>query len=132
MSSSNLVAPLTLTLYGVDDEVKRQVSRSIIPWGVLELAIDLQEEFENVAFNEAGDPQNITRDQVARLTDFIVFIFDNAVTADEVKSGASLADMFALYRQIFSRVSEIMQKNPTQALASQKQNLQKVRQGKRH
>lgn len=128
----SLTAPLKITLYGPNDEVLREVTRSIIPWGVLEMAIDLQDEFANVEINEeTGEPKNITREQVAKLTDFVVFIFDDSVTPDELKRKASLADMFSLYRQIFARVSEIMQKNPTQALASQKANLQKVRQGSR-
>jgi hypothetical protein len=124
------LAPLELILYGVDDEVKRRVTRSIVPWGILERAIDLQAEFESVAFDEKGEPQNFTREQIALLTDFVAFIFDHAVTPDEIRNGASLTEMFSIFRQIFARVSDIMQKNPTLALNSQKQNLQKVRQGK--
>ena len=128
----NTTAPLKLTIYGVNDEIKREVTRAIIPWGILEKAFDLQEEFENIEFDEKNNPVGVNRDQIEKLTDFVVFMFDDAVKPDELKRGASLKDMFALYKQIFTMVSEIMpNKNPTMALANQKANLNKVRQGKR-
>lgn len=128
----NTTAPLKLTIYGVNDEIKREVTRSIIPWGILEKALDLQEEFENIEFDEKNNPVGVNRDQIEKLTDFVVFMFDDAVKPDELKRGASLKDMFALYKQIFTMVSEIMpNKNPTMALANQKAILNKVRQGKR-
>jgi len=128
---NNIVAPLSIKIYGVDNEIKREVTRSIIPWGILERALDLQAEFENLEFNEKGSPIGVNKEQVGMLTDFVVFMFDDSVSAEELKRGASLADMFALYNQIFRMVGQIMPKNPTMALASQKANLQKVRQGKR-
>jgi hypothetical protein len=126
----SLIAPLSIKLYGVDNEVKREVTRSIIPWGVLERALDIQEQFEDVELGADGMPQKINREQIQQLTDFVVFIFDDAVTRDELKRQASLADMFALYQQIFMMVGQIMPKNPTPAL-SPTQNLQKVRQGRK-
>lgn len=126
----SLVAPLSIKLYGVDNEVKREVTRSIVPWGVLEKAIDLQEQFETLEVNEDGTPQKVTREQVQQLTDFVVFIFDDTVTREELKRGASLGDMFALYNQVFKMVGQIMPKNPTTALTNPKANLMKVRQGR--
>lgn len=125
------IAPLSIKLYGVDNEVKREVTRSIVPWGVLEKAIDLQEQFENVEVAPDGMPRRVTKEQVQQLTDFVVFIFDDTVTREELKRGASLGDMFALYNQVFQMVGQIMPKNPTTALTNPKTNLQKVRQGSR-
>lgn len=121
------LAPLRLTLYGANDEIKRELTRSIIPWGILERAIDLQEEFENVQMQD-GTPVSISREQVDKLTDFVVFIFDDTVTRDELKRGASIADMLQLYQQIFRMVSQIMPRNPTTAPT---EALKKVRQGSR-
>ncbi len=128
---SNVVAPLSIKIYGIDNEIKREVTRSIIPWGILERALDLQAEFENLEFDDQGNPIGVNKEQVQMLTDFVVFMFDDAVNADELKRGASLADMFALYQQIFRMVGQVMPKNPTTALALQKANLQKVRQGRK-
>lgn len=125
-----VVAPLRITLYGVDNEIKREVTRSIIPWGILERALDIQEQFEDVELGADGLPKKIDREQIQLLTDFVVFVFDDAVTRDELKRGASLADMFALYQQIFRMVGQIMPKNPTPALTPN-QNLKMVRQGRK-
>jgi hypothetical protein len=121
------VAPLRLTLYGVDNEIKRELTRSIIPWGILERAIDLQEELENVQMQD-GAPVSISREQVDKLTDFVVFIFDDTVTREELKRGASVAHMLQLYQQIFRMVSQIMPRNPTTAPT---EALKKVRRGRK-
>ena len=132
MSSLNANAPLSLTLYGIDNEIKRQVTRSIVPWGVLERAIDLQESLSELQLDDQGQPVvtdvQLFKSQIADLTDFVVFIFDDAITPEEIKRGASIKDMFALYQQIFAMVGQI--KNPTPALTPA-QNLLKVRQGKK-
>lgn len=129
---SLLNAPLSLTLYGIDNEIKRQVTRSIVPWGVLERAIDLQESLSELQLDDQGQPVvtdvQLFRSQIVDLTDFVVFIFDDAITPEEIKRGASIKDMFALYQQIFVMVGQI--KNPTPALTPA-QNLLKVRQGKK-
>lgn len=122
-------APLKITLYGVNDEIKKELTRSIVPWGILERAIDLQDEFQDV---DTTALTNVSRDQIEELTNFVAFIFDNQVTADELKRGASLEEMFALYTQIFAMVSQVMQKNPMNAPATTpEENLRKVRQGNR-
>jgi hypothetical protein len=122
---------LKLTLYGAGDEVKRELSRSIIPWGILERAIDIQESLSDLAIGEDGQPivsdAQRFRVQIQELTDFVIFIFDDTVTSEELKRGASAQDMIALYRQIFTMVAKF--KNPTKALTPA-QNLQVVTQGK--
>jgi hypothetical protein len=125
---SNIPAPLKLTLYGVDNEIKREITRSIVPWGILERALDIQEAFENVEAGAENQPR-LDRDQVKMLTDFIVFLFDDAVTPQEIERGASLPEMFGLYQQIFAMVAQVMPKNPTAALSAQA-NLRKIRQGR--
>jgi len=125
---SNLTAPLKLTLYGIDNEIKRELTRSIIPFGILERALDLQEEFGNSGVNESTA---LDKSKVDLLTDFIVYIFDDQVSAEEIKRGASITDIFALYGQIFKMVSTVMPRNPTTALANQQADLTKVRQGRK-
>jgi hypothetical protein len=133
-----MLSPLKLTIYGTGDEIKKEVTRSIVPWGVLEAAIDLQDEFEDLKDMQVDDKGNpIIEDgqafkaKIKKLTEFIIFVFDDAVTEKEIKQGASIKDMFGLYRQIFAMVSEVMPKNPTQAPANQKAALQQVRQGRK-
>lgn len=108
--NSNLI---TLNIYDENDEVVRTLNRSFIPWGILEFAIDMQEEFADVEVAEDGTPMNIGRAQIDRLTEFVVFVFGDAVSPEELKKGASLVDMFAVFRQVFAMVSGIMKENPT-------------------
>lgn len=125
----NALAPLKIVIYGVDDEVKRTVTRSIVPWGILERALEIQELFESLTGEGDGEPR-LNLAQINALTDFVVFVFDDAVSADELKRGASLQDMLALYNQVFAMVSQVMPKNPTTRLQTQKASLAQVRQGR--
>lgn len=106
------ITALTLTLYKKNQPV-RELNQSILPWGILELAIDLQEALEDVDLDNEGKVSNISKEKVSMLTDFVVYVFEDDVTKEELNRGASLEDMFALYQQIFVMVSQIMKKNPT-------------------
>ena len=107
------LSAITLKLYDENNEVKQELSRSFIPWGILEIAIDLQEEFDNIQVDAENKQIDIGREQLQKLTDFIVFLFGNKVTADELKNSASLEDMFSTFQQVFVMVSQMMTKNPT-------------------
>ena len=118
---------IELKLYDENNEVIRTLTRSFIPWGILELALDIQDEFVNVKVAEDGTPQNIGRKQIERLTEFIIFIFGDSVSADELKKSASLVDMFSVFRQIFAMVSQMMEANPTVGQAvNRKKNRKKT------
>ena len=123
--------PLKLTLYKSNNEVDRELTRSFVPWGILERALDLQEQFEGLETDEHGQPIGITREHVQALSDFVIFVFDDQVTGDELKRKAALPDMLALYRQIFAMVTQTMPQNPTTGQAKAKQDLQKVRRARR-
>ena len=106
------LTPYTLNLYKKNG-LLRELRQSILPWGILELAVDMQEEFEAIELDAEGKVTNVSREQIQKLTDFVVYIFDDDVTVEELNRGASIEDMFALYQQIFTSVSKIMAKNPT-------------------
>jgi hypothetical protein len=122
---------LKLTLYKPDNEIDRELTRSFVPWGILERAIDLQEQFAGLDTDQQGQLIGVTREHAEALTDFVVFVFDGQVTADELKRKASLPEMLALYRQIFAMVTQTMPQNPTMGQARSKQDLQRVRQARR-
>jgi len=108
-----MVSSITLTLYDSNNEPKRTLTRSFLPWGILEMAIDLQQDFENLEQDEDGKVIGIEKENIVKLTEFIIFIFGDQVTVDEINKGVSIEDMFAAYTQIFTMVSAIMKKNPT-------------------
>ncbi len=107
------VAPITLVLYNSQNEVVKTLSRSFLPWGILELAIDLQQDFASLETDEEGKVVGIETENIIKLTNFIIYIFGDQVTADEINKGASIEDMFAAYSQIFKMVGQIMKANPT-------------------
>lgn len=116
---------ITLTLYKGDDEEQRTLTRSFLPWGILEMAIELQEDLAGVETGEDGNLK-ISIDQVRRLTDLVVFIFGDKASAEELNNGASVQDMFSVFKQIFAMVSGIMSSNPTIGQAvNRKTNLKK-------
>ena len=116
---------ITLTLYKGDDEEQRTLTRSFLPWGILEMAIELQDDLAGVETGEDGNLK-ISIDQVRRLTDLVVFIFGDKASAEELNNGASVQDMFSVFKQIFAMVSGIMSANPTIGQAANRRtNLKK-------
>lgn len=109
---------LTLTLYKKNEPV-RELRQSILPWGILEYAIELQETFKDVKTDDGGkvDASSLRKEQLQRLADFVIYIFEDDVTREELNRQASVSDMFALYTQIFTMVGQITSANPIVAQA---------------
>lgn len=114
---------LTLPLYKKNELVK-ELRQSILPWGILELAIDLQQVFESAETDENDKlkPESMSLEGIQKLTDFVIYIFEDEVTREELNRQASLQDMFAVYAQIFTMVGQVMKANPTIGQAINRQN----------
>ena len=110
---ATIIPVIKLTLYDENNEIKRELVRTFVPWGILEVAIDLQEDFSNIETDKNGNPINIQREQIEKLTEFVMFLFGNSVTSEELNLGASLQDMFSTFRQVFIMVENSMKANPT-------------------
>lgn len=123
---TNTLAALVLTLRGLsedgtEEEIKRELRRSIVPWGILERAIELQDDFDGL---ENG---TITKEQFGKLTDFVIFVFDDKVTKEEINRYASVGDMLNIYMQIMQMVRNNKAfQNPTTPQAE----LKKIRSGR--
>lgn len=123
---SDALAALSLQLRGLsedgtEEELIRELRRSMVPWGILERAIELQDVFEDI------DVGSIDKEQFKHLTDFVIFVFDDKVTTDEINRYASVEDMFSIYTQIMQMVTNSTAfKNPT----GPQTELKKVRAGK--
>lgn len=126
--TESTIASLSITLRGLgedgtEEEIKRELRRSMVPWGILERAIELQNEFEDLDASGA----NITKDQFNTLTDFVIYVFDDKVTSEELKRWASVEDMLNIYLQVIQMVAKSKAfQNPT----TPQVELQKVRSGK--
>lgn len=110
--------PLTLTLYKKNEPV-RELRQSILPWGILEYAIEIQETFKDVKTDKDGkvDVASLRKEEMQKLSDFVIYIFEDDVTREELNRQASVSDMFALYTQIFVMVGQITSANPIVAQA---------------
>lgn len=105
---------LELNLYK-KNELVCTLTQSILPWGILEMAIEIQDVLGSVEVDEENNlkPSSLSLEGIQSLTDFVVYIFEDDVTREELNRQASVEDMFSLYVQIFAMVGNIMQKNPT-------------------
>jgi len=96
--------PITITLYGANDEEKRTYSRAIIPWGTLKRAIRLTKSVNQNAISE-GD-----MDAIAGL---VVEAFGEQFTLDELDKGADIGEMLVVLENIVSRAGALVKANPT-------------------
>lgn len=125
MTTATPQTALILTLYKKNELVK-ELRQSILPWGILEFAIELQEVFDNAETDENGKlkPESLSLEGIQKLTDFVIYIFEDEVTREELNRQASIIDMFSVYTQIFTMVGQIMKANPTMGQAlNRKKNL---------
>lgn len=94
--------PVELTIYGTDDDVLKELSRLIVPWGLLKKAAKLQQiEQENL---EAAD--------IDEITDLVLEIFEGQVTREELEKGADLGDMLTVIMSIVMRAKGLVPNEP--------------------
>ena len=62
---------LTLPLYK-KNELVRELRQSILPWGILELAIELQEVFASAETDETGklNPESMSLEGIKKLSSY--------------------------------------------------------------
>jgi len=97
-----MATPVTITLYGENDEVKATYQRSIIPWGILKQAVKLNSEI---------DQKEVGEDDLDRIAEFVVAVFGDKFSVDDLNEGADIGDMIMVMRQIVSRATAVV--NPT-------------------
>lgn len=90
-------AAIELTLYNSDNEPVKELSRLIIPWGVLKKSIRLARMITKKA-DELGE------EDLDSLTSLIIQVFgEDKVTAEELEAGADIGDMIATIQQVVAR-----------------------------
>jgi len=98
-------SPITLTLYGANDEKVGEYSRTIIPWGILKRAIRL---------SKSMDKENPTDEDMDALAGLVMEVFGNQFTVEDLDNGADVSEMVAVLTAIMSKANAVMPKNPTQ------------------
>lgn len=96
--------PITIVLYGPEDEAKKTYSRSVIPWGILKKAIVL---------TKLIDESNVTENDIDAIASLIVEVFGNQFSIVDLDAGADVGEMLAAVQAIVSRASALVKTNPT-------------------
>jgi len=98
--------PLKITLYDPEsNEVRKEFSRSFIPWRILKKAIQLSKTLANL------DQKDITENDVDAIAGLVVDVFGDKFTVEELNQGADLAEMMAVLQAIIAK-AEGMVPNP--------------------
>lgn len=89
-------APIELKLYSENDEVTGTLSRTRIPSYLLDIAINLQNEF-----SKDGEPNTDA------LFDFIVEFYGNKITREELKQKTDLIECMSVLRSVIARAAQL-------------------------
>ena len=103
-------APLEITLYTQNDEVKKTYTRSIIPWRVLKKAVKLQ----------SLDQEHLVEEDIDSIASLVVEAFGDQFSLDELNNGAELGEMMTVLTTIVTRASATFKANPTRTQTPKK------------
>lgn len=91
--------PMKITLYGENDEVKGEFSRSFVPWKVLKKAVALMPSLSGDEMNEQA---------VDAIAELVVEAFGGQFTVDDLNDGADVGEMMAVVYAIVNRANPTM------------------------
>lgn len=97
-------APLEIIFYDADDQEIARYSRNRIPSYLLDMAIDLGHVLGNLNLDQDKPAAELT----APLFDFIVELFGNKFSRDELKKNTDLIECMAVYRAVLARAQNIV------------------------
>ena len=98
--------PIKLTIYNADDEPVKELSRLVVPWGILKRAVRMMDKM---------DVENPTEEDIDAISGLIVQIFGDKVTIEELDNGADMDDMISCLRQIIAKARGLVPNPPPPA-----------------
>ncbi len=99
--------PISIKLYGPDDEELKTCTRSVIPWGILKKAIRIN---QTIGKKAGGD---LDEEDVDALAGLVVEIFGDQFTVEDLDKGADVSEMMAVIQAIVARAGALVQADPT-------------------
>lgn len=90
--------PIQITFYNPDDSVKAEYSKLRIPLGLVDIALDMSENQEPKSDRETWDS----------IKAFIVEIFGEQFTLDELNKGADLGDIISVFNMIVAKIGNVL------------------------
>lgn len=92
-------APVQLTLYDADDEPIKELSRLVVPWGILKRAVRLVKNL---------DVDNVSEEDLDVITALVVEVFGDKVTMEELEKHADIGDMLSVLTMIVAKAGLAM------------------------
>lgn len=116
MKRETMNTPITLDFYGENDEKETTYTVPRVKTKILKAAIHLGREI--------NDPKTMDEAQVNSLLDFIVDLFGNKFTREDLEEKTDLFECFSVLGMVFSRAgsltSQFARANPTVPLSKKK------------
>lgn len=108
------LAPIEIVFYDDEDKETVRFTRSRIPSYILDLAIDLGGQLDALGDAENTQPAAV---KTAPLFDFVVELFGNKFTREELKQKTDLVECMSVYQAVLARANGIavnsVKANPT-------------------
>jgi hypothetical protein len=96
-------APITITLYDENDEIKGVYTRSIVPWEILKEAIKLQ----------GIDMNKVTEDDIDNMAGLVVALFGDKFSLEDLNKGSDVTDMMTVIQSVVAKSLKVFPTNPT-------------------
>ena len=94
---------MKLTFYDKDNEVKKEVTRSFVPWRMLKKALKIW---------KAIDENNLKEEDIDAIAALVVDVFGDQFSIEELDDQVDVGDMMAVLKTIIAKAQAI-DLNPT-------------------
>lgn len=95
---ANRGAPIKLTLYGPDDEVIAEHSRTVVPWKILKRAVRLSKDL---------DESDLKEEDLDSLAQLVVDFYGDTFKMSDLENGADVSEMLSVLYAIIAKASAI-------------------------
>jgi len=111
-------APLSITLYGDDDEALQTYTRTRIPVDILMQVLEFADAYGELDTEKMSIPE--VKGMMDALIGLVVEIFGSQFNASELRKGCEMSVMMSVIEQTVARVRIIATANPTSPRVSPK------------
>ena len=113
-----LLEPIKLTLYDPKtQEPEKEYQQRVISFGMLLAAVQLQEALEDLPEKKRRWwwqlPISKESEQINALLELVTEFFGHQFTTEQLRKGADVSEIMAIFRSIIARAGMIVSANPT-------------------
>ena len=98
-----MASPIQLTIYSADHEPVKELSVSLVPWGILKRAIKLAKSLKTDASKPSDMLDGLDEEGFDNLTGLVADLYHGKVTVDELQWGTDAGEMMAVLQSIVTR-----------------------------